>query len=246
MSAVDYLRQASPRTLVWTVPTRASMQALFFVLLAGYATGSSGRYYAFLGSVAFAPTMALIARAPDLIGDEVWQGTMHRLRLTRRPIAVIMLARSWIYLVEGVAAALVVLCVVGPSTVGFSRTLSVLVASPIVIVTAFSCLCLGLFIGAAAPRRRLDLLLANGATYLLLLTSGAVIPPSSIPLIDRLGSILPLRHGIAAMRGVVAGALPVDALLREMLVAAGWLTAMWVMLVMHTRRAASNGNAESV
>jgi ABC-2 type transport system permease protein len=244
MSAADYLRQNRLRMLAWTVPTRAIAQSAFLVLLGGYAGGPVGRANAFIGAVVLAPTVALVTRAPDLIGDEIWQGTIYRLRLGRLPILAVVLVRSWVYLAEGLAAAVIAACVVGPQAVGWSMTATVLERFPVLALASGSCLCFGLFLGAAALRRRIDLLVVNAASYLLLLTSGAVVPPGANRVLDTIGPLLPLRAGISAMRPGPGGGISAGALCLESMVGLGWLVAAWVALIIDGQLARSRGRSD--
>jgi ABC-2 type transport system permease protein len=69
--------------------------------------------------------------------------------------------------------------------------------------------------------------------YLLVMTfAGVHVPPSFWPAPLRLmAQVLPVTHGLAAVRGILAGASPAAALgsvLLELAVSAGWLVLGWL------------------
>lgn len=231
-------------TLAWSVPARAVLQTAFLTLLGQYVAGTAGRDYAFIGAVAFATTTGVLAKVTEAIVEDRWQGTLFRLRLGRLPHPAIALCRSPVYLAEGSFAALCAALLAGPFLVGPGLTLRVVAAAPLLLVIEASILCLGLAVAAAAVGRNADVLIANTATYLLLLTGGVVFPPGGTPWIDGLGSVLPLRHGLAATRAWLTHDAWLAPLAMELAVGAGWLAVAASILAVQARRARRHGFGE--
>jgi hypothetical protein len=56
-----------------------------------------------------------------------------------------------------------------------------------------------------AVGRRADVLATNAVSFGILLAGGVFLPTGRVPLIDALGSILPVHHGLLAVRAGLAG-----------------------------------------
>ena len=76
----------------------------------------------------------------------------------------------------------------------------------VILLCAFSCSALGLCLGAVGLRAR-DVIPSGWILVpVLLLVSGANVPSDRLPdWLQAIGSALPLKHGIEAARGLVAG-----------------------------------------
>jgi ABC-type polysaccharide/polyol phosphate export permease len=241
LSARDYRAQCRPGVLVWSVSTRAVLQTLFLTLLGRYGGQARGMDFAFVGAIAIVPTAAVLVKATDVITAESAFGTLYRLRLGGTPVLWILLLRSWVYVVEGLAAAMVAIAIVGLPLVGVERALRLAAAMPIVALTTVSCLMVGLCVGVLSLGRRSETVLANTASYLVLLTSGAVFPIDRVPVLAKLGALLPVRHGIVALRLWMDHSPSWSPLADEATVAAGWLVVTWVALRAQHRRARRKG-----
>lgn len=232
------------RVLLWSVPARAVLQTAFLTLLGRYAGGEAGRDYAFVGAVAFATTTALIVRVTDVIVEDRWQGTLYRLRLGRLPLWRIALLRSTVYLVEAMFAAVTGALGAGLALLGPGPTARVLAGLPFVAVMSISVLGVGLTVAAFAVGKSADVLLANGATYLVLVGAGVVVPVPDRAWLDAIGGVLPLRHGLAALHAWLAGGPWLAALLWEVVVAIGWLAVAAAVLAVQSVRARRTGFGE--
>jgi ABC-2 type transport system permease protein len=238
--AKEYLVASGGWVLAWTVPARAVLQTAFFTLLGGYAAGAAGQVYALVGSVALAATPAAVNKVTDVIVGDRWQDTMYRLRLGRLPIFAVMLLRSIVYVIEGTCAALVGAVVVGPAVVGVGPTLRLVSALPILALLTASLTCLGLLVAAASVGRRTDVLLGNGAMYLVILCSGAVLPVAQ-GWLAAIAQGVPLTHGLVALREWMAGRVAWDALAAEGVVALAYLSLAWLVLSLQAHRARRGG-----
>lgn len=89
----------------------------------------------------------------------------------------------------------------------------------IIVVCAFSCAALGLCMGAVGLRVRNVISVSWIFVPVLLLVSGANVPIDRLPdWLQTIGAGLPLNHGIAAARDVVAGGTLGRAVLFELVV----------------------------
>jgi hypothetical protein len=238
-AARDYLTGAGGASMLWTTPIRPMLQTAFFTLLGLYVGGVAGRDYAFVGAVAFAAAGATISKATDVIVNDRWQGTMYRLRLARPPVLAVMLMRSPVYYLEGVACALTSAVVVGLTLIDAELTGRVLAAAPVLLVTTFSLLCLGMLVSAVAVGRRMDVLLGNAAAYLVLIAGGVVLPGQGW--LAAVGEFLPLRHGLEALRGAVVGSPRWGELAAEAGIGLGLLVVAWGVLAVQSYRSRRGG-----
>ncbi|MCB5167451.1 ABC transporter permease [Streptomyces bambusae] len=227
---------------------RTVFQVAFFTLLGQLTAGDAGRAYAFVGSVAFAPVAAVTSHVAAVVTSEVPLGTMYRLRLGNVPLLVVMLLRSWVYVVEGLAASLLALLVLGPTVLGGSGTAAVAVGYPLVLLTTLSCLCAGLFCCALVLSGLDEGLVLNIAGYLILLCAGVVVPTDPHGVLHLVGQALPLGAGLHALRALgtdTSGELW-GAVVHETLVAGLWLLATALLLRLQARRVRTGATPEPV
>jgi ABC-2 type transport system permease protein len=96
-------------------------------------------------------------------------------------------------------------------------------------------------VAAPAVGRRADVLFGNVLAYLTVACCGALIPAGRVALLDAVGTVLPLRNGILAVRAVVDGAPWAGHLLAELAVGAGWALLGWILYAAQTRRSSRLG-----
>jgi ABC-2 type transport system permease protein len=127
----------------------------------------------------------------------------------------------------------------------------VLMLLPLFSLTCFGSYCLMLFFGAVANYRpSARNLVHNVATMSLMAFCGVNIPVSYWPgWLEAIAQILPLTHGLEAVRGFLAGASTTivlqDAGL-ELAVAAGWLTLTMMVMDRMAESGRANGSIEFV
>ncbi|ROQ26060.1 ABC-2 family transporter [Streptomyces sp. PanSC19] len=248
LSWKDYRLASAGLAASASIGIRTVFQVAFFTLLGQLTAGDAGRAYAFVGSVAFAPVAAVTSHVSAVVTSEVPQGTMYRLRLGGTPLLVVMLLRSWVYIVEGMAASLVALIVLGPTVLGGRGTVDVAVGYPLVFLTTVSCLCMGLFCCALALSGLDEGLVVNIAGYLILLCAGVVVPVAPDGALHLVGQAMPLGAGLNALRALgtdTAGELW-GAVVHETLVAGLWLLATALLLRLQARRVRTGAVPEPV
>ncbi|GAA3398020.1 ABC transporter permease [Streptomyces roseoviridis] len=230
------------------IALRTVFQVAFFTLLGQLAAQDAGRAHAFVGSVAFAPVAAVTSHVSSVVTSEVPLGTMYRLRMGDTPLLVVMLLRSWVYVVEGLAASLVALLVLGPTVLGGRGTVDLAVGYPLILLTTVSCLCAGLFCCALVLTGLDEGLVVNVAGYLILLCAGVVVPLDPQGLLHLAGQALPLGAGLNALRapGTASTGELWGAIAHEALVAGLWLLATAVLLRLHARRVRTGAAPEPV
>ncbi len=221
--------------------TRMLCQVGFFGLI-GQMLGSADRTrYLVIGNA----VMACVIEAMTVVVSTSWergQGTLPLLAAAPSDMGWVMLGRSLQWPLSGSATALVSLLAVGPAF-GVHWPLAHLpVLLGLILLTAGSTYCLGLFIGAfvlAAPDARN--IVFNASFLLLMAVCGAEVPVAFWPgWVQATAAALPPTHGLAAVRALASdgpGAAMALPALWALLTGAAWLAAALVAFRVFSARA---------
>jgi hypothetical protein len=229
------------KILLWAVGIRGVMQALFFILLGRSLTNGFGPQDAYLGA------MALLAAGPNIMGvanvplAEKDFGTFWRTRTAVLHPAVNLAVRALPYPAVGIG----LLLVQGAATALLLREPALWVdlvkVLPLFALMALSAAVLGLAAATLSVARRADVLAPNIVTYLILLGSGALLPPGQIGWLDTVGTVVPARHGLMAVRQALAGEPWLAQAALELGVCGLWAVLGLVGLRLQVARAARRG-----
>ncbi|WP_051795149.1 ABC transporter permease [Streptomyces sp. NRRL S-87] len=221
--------------------TRMLSQVCFFGLV-GHLLGSPAHTrYLVIGNA----VMACVIEAMTVVVSTGWErghGTLPLLAAAPGEMGWVMLGRSLQWPVSGSATAVVSLLVVGPAFGVHWPPGRVPALLGLVLLTAATTYCLGLFVGAfvlAAPEARN--IVFNASFLLLMAVCGAEVPVDFWPgWVGTAAAVLPPTHGLAAVRALADGA-PVAAVaapaLWALLTGAGWLAAALTAFRVLTARA---------
>lgn len=201
LGALDTLVVYPPKIYVSTTLPRALLQVLFLSYIGYYAAGAEGRQFAFIGAVAQVVVLATIVRGPDILFEDRSQGTLARLRLGQLPVSALVLARWWVFVVEGLFEALVSIAVIGP-LVGQSPLLPRFFAAiGLLFLIAVSTVGLGLVVAAYSLTQRVDVIITNLVSYASMVLCGVLAPLHAFGSAGALAArILPLTNGLLALR----------------------------------------------
>jgi ABC-2 type transport system permease protein len=207
------------------VPTMLAMplfQTLFFAYLGRHSGLADDRFFV-VGNAMQASAMAGVFGMVMTIANERQLGTLPAVLATPAGRAALFLGRALPMVANGVLVSAFVLAA-GMALLDVRVRPAALPALAVtILVTVVSCTAFGLAVGAVGLRARDLWVGSNLAYYLLLLLSGANVPPERLPgWLAGVGRAMPLTHGIEAARGLAAGARLADvaAALRGELVAA--------------------------
>lgn len=245
LGAREYLVEYPPRILLGTVAPRALLQVLFLTVLGRAVGGPDGALAAGIGASAFNVVNATVIKAPDVLINERVQGTLYRLRMTGLPLLAVVAARWLVYAAEGLASALLAVPLVALLTTDPGLLTDLSAALPLYVLTAVTTSGFGLALAVVAVGRRADVFLTNFGSYLLLALSGVLAPLPPDGLRALVGSVLPLTHGITALRALHDGAGLAEVLRpagMESLIGLLWVSAAAVGLRIQTRRLRRTGN----
>ena len=196
----------SPGMYVATMLGSPLFQILFFTYLGRYA-GSQDDAFFIVGNAIQIASMAGIYGMTMGIANERQYGTLQPLLATPANRLAIFAGRALPFILNGLFV----------SAFGFAFSWLVLDFRPAdgsvpalvlaVLITTCSCVALGMLIGSIGLRARDVFFGANLVYFLMLLVCGVNIANEDLPgWLAAIGRCLPLTHGIAAAREVVAGA----------------------------------------
>jgi ABC-2 type transport system permease protein len=227
----------------WTVGwlARVLCQVAFSALI-GRLLGSAeqGRYLLVGNAVAIAAVEAMF-----VVASTTWErraGTLPLLIAAPTDPALVFAGRSVQWLASGTATAVISLCGLGLIFGVPLRPAAVLAAVPLVALVALGTYCVGLLLAAVVLRvMQLRNVVGNVGHLVMLTICGVQVPVAFWPDWTRgLAGTLPLTHGLAAVRGALAGAGAPEVLRQaglEVALAAGWLA----LAVLAFRRLAEHG-----
>jgi ABC-type multidrug transport system permease subunit len=231
-----YSAQRPPRIVGTVIGPRLILQALYWTFLGRLVSGSAGARYAFVGATVVVMLATLVSDLSDIPVDDRADQTWFRVVLSPTATFKILLIRALPYLLEAIACALSSAIVVG-LILGYWRIAADLVlAVPLYAVIGLSMMMAGTAVAVVSVAMSAEVIVGNLAMYLLLLTSGAVIPSSRVPVLDSLSELLPMRHGVSALRAFVSGGPVLKPLLLEGVVGVGWGFAGAALLAWLLRR----------
>lgn len=236
-----FRRDAPIRLVITVFWTRSVAECLLYTTLGLVAGGTAGADRAFVGAVVLTTAFYALALVTDVPQRDRWDGTYPRLATGGMFPFLAFLLRSLPYMLNAVVAASVALVVVGLGTGRAGTVLDILPAVPLLLVGTASCVAAGLCIVMPAIGTRLDVVSYNVMLGLMVICSGAVIPRGTVPLLDTLGTALPLTHTISAVRAVQAGRPFWSDVGAECVVALSWGLAGALLLAVLQHRGRSRG-----
>jgi ABC-2 type transport system permease protein len=239
-----YLAENPPAVLATAVWPRAVLQCLFLTLLGRVAGGPAGQQYAFVGSVALIVTLCTTVGIADIPMGEKLFGTLSRIHSGRLSPAVVLAARTVPYLVDALVAVVLCLVIVGPVTGNAALSVDLVPLLPLYCVVIVTSAAAGLACAALAVRAGVDELVGNGLSYLLVAAGGVLIPPGTVGWLDVIGGVLPLRHGLRAIRANLAGEAWFGHLSAELLVGLGWAVLAGLAIARQRGRARDRGDGD--
>jgi ABC-2 type transport system permease protein len=206
---------------------RLVFQVVFFTLIGAVVGGATTIDYLLVGNVVAVAALEATAVVVSMVREK-WYGTLALVLASPGSPTAALVAGNLNWPVTGLLSAsvtmLVAVLVFGvPVTVG-----GVLLALPLVLVCALSAFCYGSAIAVVVLRFPSFNFTAMNVAYLSLMAFTGVNVPTSFwpPVIQWVVQILPITHGLSAVRAVLAGA-PLSGVLGQVLaeiaVGLGWL-----------------------
>lgn len=228
-------RAASPLWLTGGIALpRVLFQAAFLVLVADLAGDRASTRFAFVGATAYVLTLPALQYAGMRYGRARWEGTLTHVKMSRWPAVPYQVMRCWPQVLEGLFYTLTVVLVVGSAFGHIEMADRLLATMPIYALIAGSLMSFGACLVVLTPKGK-EVVVLNLAAAVILVLGGVVVPVSALPAGEWVTNLLPLTHGLNAIRGAVDGGLMAPHVAGEALVGASWLIAAVLLDSLTTR-----------
>jgi ABC-2 type transport system permease protein len=230
--------------LGWFV--RMLAQVLFFTTIGSLLDPGQARYLLIGNAVALVALHGIFATASTTW--ELQNGTLPLLVASPSSPSLVLVGRSLFWLPDGVACGLGAILILAPVADLRLTVARVALLTGFLVLIAMTSYCLGLFLGflvLTAPDLRN--VVSNGAFTVMLIVCGPVVPASALgPVFAGIGDVLPLTHGLLAVREVLAGRAGTHTAVLavwETLVGACWFATALAVMTWRARRSRSDGAA---
>lgn len=227
---------------------RMLAQVAFFTLLGKALDQPGATQFLVVGNA----VMTCVIESMLVVVSTSWEratGTLPLLVAAPAELGWVFVGRSLQWPVSGCATTLVSLFAIGP-LFGLRWTVArILVTIPLVILTAFSTYAFGLFLGALVLKvGSVRNIVSNVAYMSMMAFCGAEVPVDYWPPVVRvLAALVPVTHGLAALRTVVRGG-GYAAVVEQAVAAAGcglaWLAVAIVTFRLIAERGRRSGTIE--
>lgn len=249
-SWASYLVELTPTVFFGFRIPRILLQSLFFVYLAKAAGGEPLARFALIGNaVQIAVFMAMLSMEV-VVETEKWANTFQYLIASPASWFPMMLGKSMSYYGDALIASTVTFSVLIPLLHVQISFVNLMRAVPIILITLASASSLGWCIGAFSLPIRWGFMICNWLAYAMMIFCGVNIPTSSLPTaIQVVGSLLPVTHGLQAVRAIIDGATYASVLPLvgdEILIALAYSAVAWFTFGYRMRVTRQRGSFELI
>jgi ABC-2 type transport system permease protein len=224
--AQDYASIYTWKTWLAGWYVRVLAQVIFFAMIGRLLESDQQTWFLLVGNAIMLAAMEGVW-ALNMVTWERGTGTLTLIAASPSSAVTVYASRGMYLIGDGLVSALGALFVAGPL---FGLPLPwprILLVVPLTLLIGASAYCLGTFLGGLLVRSRwLNNVVANVGLVLLMTLCGVNVPLDAYPAPAYwLAQFLPLTHGLAAIRAVLAGDLATagQQALLEAAVGLGWL-----------------------
>jgi|WetSurMetagenome_2_1015567.scaffolds.fasta_scaffold66878_3 ABC-2 type transport system permease protein len=231
VSVGHYIADLNPWVILGVDIPRALLQAMFFILMALAAGGSSQARFALIGNAVHVAVHISIIYMAGVIEMEKWAGTLVYWIASPAEWLPTMLGRSVADFGRAIYTSAITFTVLIPIIAPDIRWMNLLRAVPAILLTLASASSIGWLIGSISLPVRWGTMIGNLVAYILMIFCGINFPVTSLPSwIQIISHWIPVTHGLLAIRAIIDGAsygsvLPL--LGREVLIALGFASFAW-------------------
>jgi ABC-2 type transport system permease protein len=236
------------RTYLFGWVLRLLLQTVFFALVAGYFGDYATKQQALVGNAVVLGCLQSMV-VVLMMAQERQTGTLPLLAMAPTSHVPVYLGRGLQWLVSGMLSATLAFVVLPPLLRVPLPWPWAGVALPLIVLICVSSYCYACFLGAVGLKNMNITWVLLNLGYLPIMTfCGVNVPVSFWPLPLRVIAYgLPVTHGLAAIRGILAGA-PAGTVLgqagQEAVVGACWLVVAWFVLERGVRQGIAAGTLE--
>lgn len=240
--ALQHLAANPPLLVVTAMWPRLVFRALLWVLIGAAVNGAPGAAFTFVGAVAITLLQNAVTGMSDVTVTEKVAGTFTMLLRSTTPVVWVFATRGAAYTVAAAADTVVVAVVAGAVTGHLDVVASMLPVAPVFGLMALSASAAGLACAAVAVGKRAEVAIYNGFVTLVDITCGALVPRPALGPLAPVGHVLPLTHGLTAVRDHLGGEPIAADVALEAAVGAGWLAVAVVLFTAQASRARRTGS----
>lgn len=232
------------RTWSFAWLSRILIQVAFFALIGRLLHSPARTHFLLVGNAVY----IVVVVAMQVCASSAWErqiGTLPLLIASPAHPFVVFVGRSTQWLLDGTACAVIAMFVLGPAF-GLSLPMPrALVAIPLIGLVGVATYCFGLFLSGLVLRKVESRNLVSSVSSLtLMLLCGVQTPTSFWPAPVRyVADVLPLTHGLRAVRGLLAGS-PAATVLGDAGLEAGTALAWFVVAGLTFRHLAESGRRD--
>jgi len=249
LSLYEFFTIYSPRDYLISWIPRIGLQLAFFYLMAGFIGGGELRTFLLVGNSAHLSVHGVLVYATQSIGRELGAGTMILLLATPARMILVLIGRNLAMAANGVLTAAIGLAI---SLIALGAPLDasrLAGAGMLLVVIAGSAYGLAVLIGSVMLRfPEYQNAASNLVGLSMAVLCGVNVPVEILPgPVQAVANVLPLTHGLAGLRALLAGAAP-DAILGpvavEIVVGLAYVTLAFFSFKYFLERARARGTLD--
>lgn len=243
-----FIAKYPPKVLVASHIPRVIFQTLFFVLLVRFALGPDLVHFALVGNAVGMAAIVAIVQAGGIVSEDRGSGYLPYLMAVPADRVWIILGRCTAFYADALLSAVLALFVVGLIVGAVPDPARVLYAFPALLLITATLTSMGLLVGSLAFHTRFSQSVTNFTYYMLLLLCGANYPLDRLPqTAQAVARLLPMTHGLQALRGLLEAASYVDVLrplATEVVIGLAYAVVAYVVWQRQIERARRTGGTE--
>jgi ABC-2 type transport system permease protein len=226
------------------------LQALFFVFLAKAAGGNVLARFALIGNGVQIAVFFVLQAMWEVFENEKWNGTLQFLIAAPANWLPMMLGKCMASYGDALVSTILTFAVLVPALQVPIDLIHLLRAVPLILLTIASASALGWLVGAISLSIRWGHIVCNMLGYLMIALCGINFPFSALPpAVQGLGILLPVTHGLLAVRAVIDGAsyaavMPLIGM--EVLIGCGYAALAWLTFGWRLRTTRQRGTFEQI
>lgn len=221
---------------------RLTCQVLFFATLGKLMSDPGAEAYIALGNAAVLGPVGTLGVVSSSVGERR-TGTLQHLLVSQANPLLVIASRGLYWVADGIltsCAVLTILSALIPGTLGAGALPGVFAVEVMLSLCTYA-MSLALA-GLSLRRPGSRMYLTASTTIIVLALAGVNTPPPDSGALGVIGQVLPVRHGLQAIRELAHGRpLSAGLLVSELCVALGWALVAYAGLTLTLRRSARSG-----
>ena len=249
-SWATYMVDLTPTVFLGMHIPRTILQSLFFVYLAKAAGGDDLARFALIGNAIQIAVFNVMLAMEEVIESEKWNNTFQYLIAAPSSWFPSMVGKSMAHYGDAILATVISFAALIPLLKIEISLANLLHSVPVILLVIFSATTLGWSIGAFSLPIRYGFLICNWFAYAMIVLCGVNVPVSALPpAVQFFSNILPVTHGLQAIRALIDGATYSNVfplIGAEVLIALAYGSIAWLMFGYRMKVTRQKGTFELV